>query len=79
MNPLLIKLLRNRLSLRSCSVVGIVNDDLTSSIEKLPYELLASIRYHFPQLERLWALLACMDWKKDVSPARSRAQVRDCP
>ena len=69
MNPLLVKLLRNSLSLRSCSVVGIINDDLSSSIEKAPYQLLAPIRYHLPQLQRLWALLACTDWKKDVSPA----------
>jgi hypothetical protein len=42
MDSCLVKLLCERLSYRTFAIVGVVDDDLTSSFKEVPYELLTT-------------------------------------
>ncbi len=58
MNTGLVELLRNGLPAFLSAIVRVVNDDLSSIVEKVPDLLLAPCENLFPELDGLQAFLA---------------------
>lgn len=56
----LVKLLSNRMPSSLCTVIRIINDDLSTTLKIVPDQFLAPIRYPFPQGDSLWAFLSFM-------------------
>lgn len=59
MDPRLVKLFGEGLTGRSSAVVGVVDDDLTAALEKVPDEFLAAVRDYLAECHRLGRLFAC--------------------
>lgn len=59
MYPRLVKLFGECLTNRFATVVGIVDDDLTAALEKVPDEFLAAIGDHLAECHGFGRLFAC--------------------